>query len=112
MFEDTRALSGFTVNYVCEARRFYGESIGMGASEESEPMPHMLELNVAGGQEVPVYAKPGRVPASFTVLDFPVEDTVEAIDELAARGVCFERYEGAEQDEKGIFRGGAAPPIT
>lgn len=71
----------------------------------------MLELRVAGGQNALVYAKPDHVPASFTVLDFPKEDTEEAIDELAAQGVRFERYEGAKQDEKGIFRGGG-PPIT
>src|SRR5215210_6029867 len=110
VFENTQAFSGFSVNDVREARRFYGETLGMEVSEESEPMS-MLELRVAGGQNVLVYAKPDHAPASFTILNFPVKDIEEAVNELAGRGVRFERYEGAEQDEKGIFRGGG-PPIT
>jgi len=66
----------------------------------------MLQLHVAGDREVLVYPKPDHTPASFTVLNFPVEDIDEAVDELAERGVRFERYDGAEQDDKGIHRGG------
>ncbi len=110
MFEDTRALSGFTVHDVREARRFYGETIGTRASEESEPIS-MPELSVAGGQDVPICAKPDHAPASSTVLGSRGDDLEEAVDVLAGRGVRFERYEGAEQVEKGTFRGGG-PPIA
>lgn len=105
MFENTRAFSGFSVDDVSEARRFYGETLGLRVSEEDEPMS-MLQLHVAGDRDVLVYPKPDHTPASFTVLNFPVEDIDEAVDELTGRGVRFERYDGAEQDDKGIHRGG------
>lgn len=105
MFENTKAFSGFSVDDVSEARRFYGETLGLRVSEEDEPMS-MLQLHVAGDRNVLVYPKPDHTPASFTVLNFPVEDIDEAVDELAERGVRFERYGGAEQDDKGIHRGG------
>jgi hypothetical protein len=109
-FKDPRAFSGFSVNGVREVRRFYGETLRMSVSEESEPMS-MLELRVAGGQNALVYAKPDHVPASSTVLNSQGDDPEEAVDVLAGRGVRFERYEGAEQDQRGTFRGGG-PPIT
>jgi hypothetical protein len=58
-----------------------------------------------------VYPKPGHVPAEFTILNFPVDDIETAVDALAARGVTFERYEGMDQDGKGIFRA-EGPPIA
>ncbi|MEJ7843484.1 MAG: VOC family protein [Rubrobacter sp.] len=105
MFENTKAFSGFSVDDVSEARRFYGETLGLRVSQEDEPMS-MLQLHVAGDRDVLVYPKPDHTPASFTVLNFPVEDIDEAVDELTERGVRFERYDGAEQDDKGIHRGG------
>ncbi|MBA2509999.1 MAG: VOC family protein, partial [Actinomycetota bacterium] len=104
MFENTRAFSGFSVDDVSEARRFYGETLGLRVSEEDEPMS-MLQLHVAGDRDVLVYPKPDHTPASFTVLNFPVDAIDEAVDELTERGVRFERYDGAEQDDKGIHRG-------
>ena len=68
----------------------------------------MLTLHIAGDRPILVYPKPNHTPASFTILNFPVDDIEPAVDQLAARGVVFERYEGtpAATDEKGIFRGG------
>lgn len=110
MFENTEAFSGFSVDDVSEARRFYGETLGLRVSEEGEPMS-MLQLHIAGGNGVLVYPKADHVPASFTVLNFPVDDVDAAVDELTGRGVSFERYDGAGQDEKGVYRG-EGPPIA
>ena len=110
MFENTKAFSGFSVDDASEAREFYGETLGLRVSEEGEPMG-MLQLHVAGATDVLVYPKADHTPATFTVLNFPVGDIEEVVDELTGRGVRFERYDGAEQDEKGIHRG-EGPPIA
>jgi catechol 2,3-dioxygenase-like lactoylglutathione lyase family enzyme len=107
MFEHTKAFSGFSVDDIPKAREFYGETLGLNVSEEHG----MLTLHLAGDRDTLVYPKPGHTPASFTILNFPVDDIERAVDELAARGVSFERYDGIEPDEKGIFRGGG-PPIA
>jgi len=104
MFENTEAFGGFSVDDVQEARRFYGETLGLKVSEEDEPMS-MLVLHIAGDRDILVYPKPDHTPASFTILNFPVEDIGRAVDELTERGVHFERYDNFEQDEKGIYRG-------
>ena len=102
MFADTRAFSGFAVDDVSKAREFYSETLGLRTSEENG----LLTLHLAGDRDTLVYPKPDHTPASYTILNFPVEDIESAVDELTARGVQLERYEGFEQDEKGIFRGG------
>lgn len=104
MFENTKAFSGFSVDDVQRAREFYGETLGLKVSEEHG----LLFLHIAGDRDTLVYPKPDHVPATFTILNFPVEDIETAVDELSARGVLFERYPGTdvETDEKGIFRGG------
>src|SRR2546423_12492319 len=102
MFVDTRAFSGFAVDDVSKAREFYSETLGLRTSEENG----LLTLRLAGDRDTLVYPKPDHTPASYTILNFPVEDIDGAVDELTARGVQLERYEGFEQDEKGIFRGG------
>jgi catechol 2,3-dioxygenase-like lactoylglutathione lyase family enzyme len=107
MFEHTKAFSGFSVNDIAKARQFYGETLGLRVSEENG----LLQLHIAGDRDVLVYPKEDHTPATFTILNFPVEDVEAAVDQLAARGVRFERYEGFEQDDKGIFRGGG-PPIA
>jgi catechol 2,3-dioxygenase-like lactoylglutathione lyase family enzyme len=109
MFESTKAFSGFSVDDVPRARQFYGDTLGLSVSEEQD----MLTLHVAGGNDVLVYPKADHEPASFTILNFPVEDVEAAVDALTERGVRFERYEGTalETDEKGVFRGGG-PPIA
>ena len=102
MFSETKAFSGFAVNDTAAAKRFYGETLGLRVSEEHG----LLTLHIAGGTDILVYPKENHTPATFTILNFPVEDIEKAVDELAARGVRFERYEGMPTDEKGIFRGG------
>jgi catechol 2,3-dioxygenase-like lactoylglutathione lyase family enzyme len=101
MFADTRAFSGFAVDDVAKARQFYGETLGIRTSEQYG----LMTLHLAGGRDTLVYPKPGHVPATYTILNFPVDDIGAAVDELAARGVRFERYEGLAQDDKGISRG-------
>jgi len=102
MFRDTKAFSGFAVDDIQKAKEFYGETLGLRVSEENG----MLQLHIAGDRNIVVYPKPDHVPATFTILNFPVDDIEKAVDELAERGVRFERYEGLKTDEKGIFRGG------
>ncbi|HEY3142137.1 MAG TPA: VOC family protein [Acidimicrobiales bacterium] len=102
MFANSKAFSGFAVNDVAAAQKFYGETLGLNVTEENE----LLNLHIAGGTEVLAYPKPNHEPASFTILNFPVADIEAAVDELTAKGVQFERYDGMDQDDKGIHRGG------
>jgi predicted enzyme related to lactoylglutathione lyase len=109
VFKDTKAFSGFSVNNLEKAKAFYGQTLGLEVSE----MPEGLQLNIAGGGMVFIYPKPNHAPATFTVLNFPVDDIEAAVDELTKRGVHFERYEGdIETDEKGIHRGAKGPLIA
>ena len=102
MFEQTRAYSGFSVNDVQKAKQFYGETLGLRVSEQNG----MLTLHIAGDRDTLVYPKDDHTPATFTILNFPVDDVDRTVEELTERGVRFERYEGSDQDEKGVFRGG------
>lgn len=102
MFANTEAFSGFSVDDIPAAQAFYGGTLGLDVSERYG----MLRLHIAGGREVLVYPKDDHTPATFTILNFPVDDIEKAVDELAARGVRFERFPGLEADEKGIYRGG------
>ena len=108
MFKNTKAFSGFSVDDVPSARQFYAETLGLDVDEENG----MLTLHLAGNRDTLVYPKgDDHVPASFTILNFPVDDLEQAVDGLAERGVQFERYPGMEIDARGIFRGGG-PPIA
>jgi catechol 2,3-dioxygenase-like lactoylglutathione lyase family enzyme len=102
MFGKTKAFSGFAVDDIPAARRFYGETLGLEVTEENG----MLTLHIAGDRPILVYPKPDHTPATYTILNFPVEDIDAAVDELVRRGVRFERYEGMPTDEKGIMREG------
>jgi catechol 2,3-dioxygenase-like lactoylglutathione lyase family enzyme len=102
MIDTSKAFSGFSVDDVSAAREFYEKTLGMTVAEQNG----MLQLTVAGGAQVLVYPKPNHEPASFTILNFPVPDVEAAVDELTSRGISFLRYEGFDQDDKGIFRGG------
>lgn len=102
MLADSNAFSGFSVDDIEAAEKFYAETLGLRVSEENG----MLTLHLGGGGTVLVYPKPDHTPATFTVLNFPVPDIEAAVDELVRRDVRFERYDFAEQDEKGIHRGG------
>jgi catechol 2,3-dioxygenase-like lactoylglutathione lyase family enzyme len=111
MFANTKAFSGFAVDDLQKAREFYGETLGLKTSEQNG----LLTLHLAGDRDTLVYPKPDHVPATYTILNFPVDDIGEAVDELARRGVRFERYDGMQQDEKGILRGiqrGEGPDIA
>ena len=102
MFTDTKAFSGFAVDDVEKARAFYGDTLGLKTSEEND----ILTLHIADDRPTIVYPRPGHTPAEYTILNVPVDDIERAVDELTARGVEFERYEGFDQDDRGIHRGG------
>ena len=101
MFADTKAYSGIAVKDMEKAREFYGGKLGLRTSEEHGN----LWLHLAGDRDTLIYDQPEMTPASFTVLNFEVDEIEEAVDALAPCGVTFERYDGFEQDERGIFRG-------
>src|SRR5579884_1749801 len=100
MFKDTKAFSGFSVNDIAAAKQFYGETLGV----VFEETPMGLRLLVSGGNPIFVYEKKDHIPATYTILNFPVENIDRAVDELVSKGVKFEQYEGMT-DAKGIARG-------
>jgi predicted enzyme related to lactoylglutathione lyase len=100
MLGNVKAFSGFSADDIPAAKRFYGEVLGIRVTEENG----MLFLHTAGDRDTLIYPKPDHSPASFTVLNFQVDDVEAAVDDLAARGVEFEKYEWV--DEKGINRQG------
>jgi predicted enzyme related to lactoylglutathione lyase len=102
MFENTRAFSGFAVDDLEAAKKFYGETLGLRTSEQYG----LLTLHLAGDRDTLVYPKPDHVPATYTILNFQVDDIDAAVDELVRRGVRLEKYDGLGQDEKGINRAG------
>ena|SRR5437588_4262754 len=102
MLETRKAFSSFSVNDLQKAKEFYGQTLGLKVSES----PEGLELH-PGQTNVFIYPKPNHTPATFTVLNFQVDDVEAAVNELGKRGVHFEKYEGEiETDEKGIHRNG------
>ena len=100
MFRGTKAFSGFSTNDLQKAKEFYGNVLGLGVTEENG----LLSLHLATGADVLVYPKDDHTPATYTILNFPVDDIDQAVDELVARGVVFEHYANMT-DEKGIARG-------
>ena len=104
MFKNTKAFSGFSVNDIEKAKEFYGQVLDL---EVSENKMGLLELHISGGNNIVIYPKPNHAPATFTILNFPVENVEKAVDDLIDAGIVFEQYEGnLKTDEKGIFRGG------
>jgi catechol 2,3-dioxygenase-like lactoylglutathione lyase family enzyme len=103
MLKESNAFSGFSVNDIQKAKDFYGRTLGLQVSESHG----LLTLQLAGGNTVLIYPKVNHAPATFTVLNFPVENVDESVDELAKRGVRFEIYDESDikTDEKGIMRG-------
>jgi catechol 2,3-dioxygenase-like lactoylglutathione lyase family enzyme len=95
------AFSGFSVNDLAKSKEFYTETLGLKVDNEGVGM----RIHLPGGGTVFFYPKDDHQPATFTILNFVVENIDEAVDELKSRGVTFDRYEGAPQDEKGILRG-------
>jgi catechol 2,3-dioxygenase-like lactoylglutathione lyase family enzyme len=106
---DAKATSGFAVPDTDEAKRFYGETLGLEVAVMDEENG-VMALKLTGG-DVLVYRKPDFAPATYTVLNFEVDDVDAAVDELSSRGIGFERYDGFDQDEKGIMRS-AGPHIA
>ena len=102
MFSNTPAFSSFAVDDLDAARSFYGDTLGM---EVSDGPMGVLALDFADGRSLLIYPKPDFTPATYTVLNFAVDDVDATVDELGSRGVEFERYDGIEQDEKGVARG-------
>ena len=107
MLGKSNAFSGFAVPDIEAARRFYGETLGIETTEDND----ILTLHLAGDRPTMIYPKPDFEPATYTILNFAVEDIDAAVDELVSRGVEIERYDGFGQDEKGIARD-AGPPIA
>jgi catechol 2,3-dioxygenase-like lactoylglutathione lyase family enzyme len=103
MLNPEAAYSGFSVDDIPTAKAFYGGTLGMDVSEQNG----MLGLSIGGGKSVLVYPKPDHLAASFTILNFPVDDVEAAVDALSAAGVAFEHYDwpGMKTDAKGIMRG-------
>ena len=101
MLANSKAFSGFAVDDLDRARDFYEGTLGLEVSVDDG----LLTLHLAGDRPTFVYPKPDFAPATYTILNFPVEDIEAAVEGLASRGVHFERYDGFEQDEKGISRG-------
>ena len=103
MLENSKAFSGFAAGDIGKVKEFYAKTLGLKVTEEHG----LLTLHLAGGNNVLIYAKPNHVPATFTVLNFPVNDVDQAVDELTKRGVRFEIYNTPDikTDEKGIMRG-------
>ena len=100
MLADTKAYSGLAVKDMQQARKFYADTLGLRTSEEYG----LLWLHLASGRDTLVYEQPDATPASFTILNFEVNDIDAVVDALAARGVRFERYDSMDQDERGVFR--------
>ena len=109
MFANTKAFSGFAVDDVDKARAFYGETLGIETTAEEMGL---LTLHLAGDRPTMIYPKPDFTPATYTILNFPVDDVDAAVAELASRGVEFLRYDGFEQDERGVSRMEGGPPIA
>lgn len=107
MLNKSHAFAGFSANDINAAKEFYATTLGLEVSEENG----MLTLDLAGGAHVLIYPKDNHQAATYTVLNFPVDDIDAAVDELSGRGVAFERYEGMSQDERGVMRGNG-PPIA
>lgn len=105
MLQGSQAFCGFSTNDIASTKTFYQDTLGLTVDDENG----MLFIHLPGSNaRVLIYPKgDGHVPAEFTVVNFPVPDLEKTVDELAAKGVTFERYEGMEQDEKGIMHGSA-----
>lgn len=107
MLGESKAFSGFAVNDLEAAKRFYEDVLGLRTSQDHG----LMTLHLAGDRDTLVYPKADHEPATFTILNFPVEDIDAAVDSLMTRGVAFEIYEGSGQDDKGIMRE-YGPPIA
>ena len=114
MFKDTKAFSGFSVDDIEKAAQFYGETLGLEITRKEMGVT-LLEIKIAGNENnIMVYPKPNHEPATYTILNFPVDDVEKAVDALTAKGVQFEHYDydQLKTDAKGIARGNGGPVIA
>jgi catechol 2,3-dioxygenase-like lactoylglutathione lyase family enzyme len=104
MLKESKAFSGFSVDDTRKAKEFYGQTLGLKVTDSEE---NTVELHLGSGASVLIYPKPNHTPATFTILNFPVDNVDKAVDELTKRGVRFEIYDlpGLKTDQRGIFRG-------
>jgi predicted enzyme related to lactoylglutathione lyase len=105
MFKDSSAFSGFSTDDLAKAKKFYGDTLGVDVTEQDG----VLALHLGAGHEVIIYPKENHEPATFTVLNFPVSNIDQAVDRLTQAGVQMERYEGFDQDPRGIMRSQGRP---
>jgi catechol 2,3-dioxygenase-like lactoylglutathione lyase family enzyme len=112
MFKDTKAFSSFSVDNLQKAKKFYGETLGLEVSEAYGG--RLLELHIGGGRNILIYPKDNHTPATFTILDFPVENLEQSVDDLTKRGARFEIYNEGDikTDEKGISLSDEGPKIA
>ncbi len=110
MFKQSNAFSSFSVNDIQKAKKFYSEILGLEVKDD--PMG-IVELHTQGNNPVMIYPKPNHEPATFTVLNFPVDNIEKTVDELIAKGIVFEQYEGEiKTNEKGISTNPYGPKIA
>jgi predicted enzyme related to lactoylglutathione lyase len=111
MLKDSKVFSSFSVDDIPKAKEFYQDTLGLNVKEDQMGM---LELHFADGNRVMIYPKPNHTPASFTVLNFKVDNVEATVDDLVSRGVQFEHYdyEQLKTDEKGISRDNGGPTIA
>lgn len=108
MLKLSKAFSGFSVNDIQKAKQFYSEILGLDVKDS--PMG-LIELQIEDGNHIIIYPKPNHVPATFTILNFPVKNIDEVVDELIKKGITFEQYDGPiKTNEKGICRSGGKGP--
>jgi catechol 2,3-dioxygenase-like lactoylglutathione lyase family enzyme len=107
MLANSKAFSGFAVDDLDKARQFYGETLGLDL-EVLDEENGLLTIHLAGDRDTLAYLSPDMTPPSYTILNFPVDDIDQAVDELAGRGISFEQYGNDQipQDEKGVMREG------
>ena len=110
MFKSSKAFSSYSVDDLVAAKSFYQNNLELDVEEDEMGF---LSIHLTGGGEVILYPKPNHLPATFTVLNFPVDDIDKAVDELISKGITFEQYSGEiKTDEKGICREGGGPLIA
>ena len=110
MFKHSKAFSGFSVDDLQKAKEFYSETLGLTVVDN--PMG-LIELQIDDATRIIVYPKPDHIPATFTILNFPVDNIDETVDKLTSLGVRFEQYDGnIRTDEKGICRSDRGPNIA
>jgi catechol 2,3-dioxygenase-like lactoylglutathione lyase family enzyme len=112
MLDASKAYSGFAVSDIEKTKQFYGETLGLEIKELDVGAPQPLLEVQAGDPAILIYEKPDLATANYTILNFPVDDVEGTVDDLAGKGVTFERYDGFDQDEKGIDRSGPAGGIA